>query len=342
MTSKKKSLGQFYTTNVEYICSGLSIPTGVNVIEPFVGKGDLLKLAIDCNIEMYDIDPKNDKTVKRDTLENPPIYKNKWVITNPPYIAKNKNENKRYYEKYNVNDLYKCFIKQILLEPCQGGILIIPLNFFCSVRKSDIDLRSDFIEMYTIDKLNIFEESVFDDTKYTVCSFSFQKRKRNVYNIEINIFPKKITKIMSLEKSNNYTFGGEIYNLKTTDKYIVGRLIKGQTPSTNLLLKCIDDSIDNKLGLSIVKDEDIYYDDTKNQSARSYATLTIEPAINIDKQIILCDIFNNILNDYRDKYHSLFLTNYRESNTVCRKRISFDLAYSLVKHILLNQIFITS
>ena len=36
----------------------------------------------------------------------------------------------------------------------------------------------------------------------------------------------------------------------------------------------------------------------------------------------------------REKYHSLFLTNYRESNTIARKRISFNLAYEIVNYLL--------
>jgi len=42
------------------------------------------------------------------------------------------------------------------------------------------------------------------------------------------------------------------------------------------------------------------------------------------------------LQDYRDKYNSLFLTNYRESKDIARKRISFDLIYDLVGYILEN------
>ena len=38
---------------------------------------------------------------------------------------------------------------------------------------------------------------------------------------------------------------------------------------------------------------------------------------------------------YREKYHSLFLTNYRESKDIARKRISFDLVYQIVGHLLI-------
>jgi hypothetical protein len=50
-----------------------------------------------------------------------------------------------------------------------GGILIIPLNFWSSIRLSDIELRKVFLEKYDVILLNIFEEQVFDDTTYTIC-----------------------------------------------------------------------------------------------------------------------------------------------------------------------------
>jgi hypothetical protein len=44
--------------------------------------------------------------------------------------------------------------------------------------------------------------------------------------------------------------------------------------------------------------------------------------------------FNNLLTEYRNKYNSLFLTNYRESHDIARKRISFDLVYQIVSYLL--------
>jgi hypothetical protein len=83
-----------------------------------------------------------------------------------------------------------------------------------------------------------------------------------------------------------------------------------------------------------VEDEKIYVDRTPNQSARTYATLVIEPAIDIEKQKKLVAKFNEFLAKYRQKYHSLFLANYRESKDIARKRISFDLVYNIVGHLL--------
>ena len=45
---------------------------------------------------------------------------------------------------------------------------------------------------------------------------------------------------------------------------------------------------------------------------------------------------NNYINNLREKYNSLFLTNYRESNAIARKRISFDLAFNICNYILQN------
>ena len=138
---KKFKLGQFYTTRANYIIGNLvsDIPKDKIVVEPFCGNGDLL--IVDNEFELYDIDPKIDGCIKRDTLLDPPSYSGKIVITNPPFLARNKNSDKRIYDFYNVNDLYKASIKSIL--DCDGGILIVPLNFFCD---EDDSVRDMFFE----------------------------------------------------------------------------------------------------------------------------------------------------------------------------------------------------
>ena len=216
----KSILGQFYTTNYDYILSNMSIPSSCkHIIEPFVGGGDLLEFVKnkeDYVIETYDIDPKYEGAIKRDTLETPPSYKDKFVLTNPPYLARNKNPNKVLYDKYKCNDLYKCFITSLIEDTSNGGILIIPLNFISSIRKADIMLRRKFLQTYDIKTMNIFEERVFDDTSYTVCSVLFQKKLEDSEPIQIHIYPSKKMMEVEFTKSNNYTIGGEIYTTNPT------------------------------------------------------------------------------------------------------------------------------
>jgi len=334
--SKKQILGQFYTTNFKYILQGFDInkiPTN-NIIEPFVGKGDLLEILDKdrYNIEMFDIDPKINKTIKQDTLLNPPNYSNKFIITNPPYLARNKNKNKKIYDLYKYNDLYKCFIKSFLNKNCKGGIIIIPLNFLCSIRKNDIELRKIFLKEFTIDRVNIFEEDVFDDTTISICSIFFLQKSNEKY-IDIYIYPINKNIKVEMNEDNNYIIGGEIYKLRNDNKYKIGRATKYKKDGiTNILLKCIDDNKNNKLGFKIVDENNFFIDETLNSSARSYCSITLNLKLSLQQQIKLVNDMNNFLEDYREKYHSLFLTNYRESNTISRKRISFNLAFKILNY----------
>jgi hypothetical protein len=345
--SKKQKLGQFYTTNYKYILQDINIPKYVKyIIEPFAGKGDLIEFVKSngkYTIESYDIDPKVEYIEQRDTFLNPPDYSNKFIITNPPYLARNKSKDKMIFDKYNTNDLYKCLIIQLLSNNSVGGILIVPLNFWCSVRKQDIDLRKKFLDIYDVIILNIFEEKVFSDTSYTICSFLFELKTahKDISAITTYIYPKKTKIILNLNRENNYTIGGNIYNLPQSKKIKIYRLTKdnfGSDFTTNILLKCIDDSESRKICLTIVSDDNIYVDTTDKLSARSYASILIEPKISLKKQKILVDKFNKYLNTQREIYNSLFLTNYRESKTFARKRISFNLAFEIINYLLNNDI----
>jgi hypothetical protein len=329
----KKELGQFFTTNYKYILKDMYIPNNIQkIIEPFCGNGDLLEFIEDKNIliESYDIDPKKSFIKKQDTLLNPPNYNGGFILTNPPYLARNKCSNKAIFDKYNQNDLYKCFISNLLTNTCLGGIIIIPLNFISSIRQSDCDLRKDFLEKYHIHRINIFEEQVFDDTTYTICAIQFELKKHSG-TIQFNIYPSKKVLNIELSQKNNYIIGGEIYTLQLHPTYKVSRLLEGEISNTNILLKCLDDNSKNMIQLKMIKDDEKYYG--KNTS-RTYASIQIEPNITIELQKKIVIEFNKLLKEYRDKYHSLFLTNYRESKDIARKRISFDLAYDLISHII--------
>jgi len=194
--------------------------------------------------------------------------------------------------------------------------------------------------VFAIDKLNIFEEKVFNDTTYTVCSFQFHKRlEKSNKQINAVIYPLKIDIKFELNETNNYIIGGEIYTLPQNNSIVVDRLThknkdENKKYITNLLLKCIDDSETNKISLTLVKDEEIYIDNTKKCSARSYASLIIKPELSMDQQKKLVEHFNVYMTFKRKYYHSLFLTNYRESKTIARKRISFGLSYTIINNLI--------
>lgn len=340
MSSKKSQLGQFYTTNFEYILNGMVIPRHSHIIEPFAGDGDLVEFAnlfSPKQLELYDIDPKKKCMTERDTLKNPPEYRGKFVLTNPPYLAKNKHKgDKTVFLQYNQDDLYKCFISSLVDSGCVGGIVIIPLNFWCSIRKADALLRRMFLKNYTIIRVNVFYEKVFQDTGYTVCSIHFRPKRgsTSVDEVPMRFYPTRSSAVIKLGDFNDYTIGGDILKLEQTDKFKVERATtknKDSPGMTNILVKCIDDTVTSQLGLRIVLDKDRFVDETPKLSARSYATLIINPPISPERQQKLVDVFNARMRKWRAEYNSLFLTNYRENN---RKRISFGLVFRLVNYLL--------
>lgn len=342
--NKKQKLGQFFTTNYEYILKNIKIPENISeIVEPFAGNKDLIKYLgtykKDFLYDLYDIDPKHNDIKKQDTILNPPDMSNKFILTNPPYLAKNKTgkEYIEYFKKYNdVNDLYKCFIKILIKQTVCGGILIIPLNFFCSVRKMDINLRKDFMNKYDIIKLNIFKEKIFEDTSYSICSFLFILNNNNVLkDIDTYIYPDNKNITMKISKKN-YLFGGEIYDLKLNKNIKIDRATKKNYETeyiTNIKIQCIDNSIDNKIKLFY--DEKYHIDTTEKLSERSYATLIINKKLTNEEQKKIINNFNEYFNDLRDKYDSLFLTTFREGkNNFIRKRITFKLAYNIINYIM--------
>ena len=341
-SNTKTQLGQFYTTNYAYILQNMKIPLDTTaIIEPFVGQGDLLHFIDNIDnytLELFDINPKcaeYTNIIKKDTLLNPPLYSNKFILTNPPYLARNKNQDKTLYHKYNCNDLYKCFIMNITDNDTTGGIIIVPLNFICSIRKADCELRKRFFKKFNVELINIFEERVFDDTGYSVCSIYFT-RKTIDKPVNITIYPSKKKLEITFNEVNNYTIGGEIYTLPINKDYKISRATKytKKEDISNIKLKCIDDNINSKLGFTMVSDDNKFIDTTEKLSARSYASLVFNKKITLEEQTILVKKINKYIDTHRDKYHSLFLANYRESNSIARKRISFGLAFNICNYVL--------
>lgn len=329
MKNSKKQLGQFYTTNSEYITQNLLevFPKNAIIVDTFVGEGDLIKL-VSNETEYYDIDPKIEGTIERDSLLNPIDYTGKWVFTNPPYLAKNKNKDKTIYEKYDTDDLYKASLITIL--GCEGGVIILPLNFFSS---DNGDIRDIFLSKYEVIKVNVFEETVFEDTSYTICAFSFIKKDNIEQTVNFTFFPSKEELNIKLLKSSKYKIGSEIYELKQSTTKI-GRLTLGNPkPNSKIFLKAIDTGTEEgMLGLSI--SEEAFYG--KNTD-RAFATIIFDRDFTEEEQAFLVEEFNKKIAKYRQKYRSMFLTNYRNSTKIlARKRISFRLVYSILSNIILE------
>ena len=313
-----------YTTKAAKICSNLIdyIPKDVLLIEPFVGNGDLLSLFPEHQWEMYDINNKVNQ-INRDTLLNPPSYEGKWVITNPPYLAKNKAEDKTIFTKYDTDDLYKASLLSIL--NCEGGILIIPTNFFTDERTANV--RSKFLNQFKILEVNIFTEPVFETTTYSICSFAFQKKEKTEISqtFPVNVGEKE-SSLITLYPKYGYRLAGEFYDSLSSTNVIFGRLIGSSSNDyiTNIKLYALDTRNDRIR----VEFEPNHYQG-KNTD-RIYATFTCKKELSEEQEKYLVNEFNKQIEDFRKQYHDLSMTNYRDYN---RKRIGFTFAYQLMSKI---------
>lgn len=295
------------------------------VVDPFAGNCDLLNL-IDNEKMAFDLDPKTEGVEKRDSLLNPISYAGKYIFTNPPFLNKNKTKNKTIFNKYDTDDLYKASLLSIM--DCDGGIVIVPLNFFSG---EDKKIREKFLSNFRILNVNVFEEEVFDDTSYTVCCFSFIKEKNEKQQIKFNFFPNKKSIDIALTKDDGYTIGSEIYNLKKSNVN-VKRLREGDlAPKSRIFLSAIDTGAkEGKINLEL-RNEPFYGKDTD----RSFATIVFDRIFSEDEEELIVNKFNEKLDFFRDKYNSLFLSQYRNSTKeMARKRIGFKLAYTLISNII--------
>ncbi len=351
LTSKQKK-GQFYTVNNSYILEGLDFPIyNKKIIEPFAGRGDLINWLKEKGnkfiVESYDIDPKGEGILKRDTLLNPPEYKDKWIITNPPYLARNKCSDKTIFDKYNTNDLYKCFITSLTSQKdkCAGGIFIIPVGFFLSPRDVDVRCRDEFLSKYKITRVKYFEEDVFPDTSTTVVAFSFIKSEVELKEqcIEWVLLPSGEKRKFKLSKKNDWIIGGDIYNLDIPDNIKVRRWVEEEKyrtklqegeQITNLTLHGLDSGTEEGRIHLEYKEGYIY---PSKDTSRSYATLCIKgKTLSSEEQIEIAKRFNEFIEKKRKETWSLFLPQFRESKEYARKRIPFELAYRIVLHLLLD------
>lgn len=319
----KKTLGQFYTTQCHLILDGFDKPPpGARIVEPFAGTGELIDW-IGRSVESYDIEPKRSDIKQRDTLTNPPNYTGAWIVTNPPYLARNKSQSKTLFDRYDTNDLYKCFIMSCL--ECVGGIFIIPVGFFLSI---DSKCRNEFMKRFKITKMRYFEEPVFDDTTTSVVAFSFIRSEQVLSEqfVEWEAIPSGQKRIFHIEAEYNWVIGGDIYRLPRSNvrvsRFVQGKPVPDGMHTTFITLNALDSG--KRIGLEY-KRGFIY---PAKDCSRTYATLCISGRqLSDDEQVRICNQFNEYLEKKRTETWSLFLPQFREST---RRRIPFELAYQIV------------
>lgn len=334
----EKYSNKFYSNNNELLNNiNLEKYNNKQIVEPFYGNGDLVKNILSKNIEKYDIKPDTEPRevrassetadiILQNTLLNPPDYNNKYVITNPPYTAKNKLSQqikdlyKEYFDKPYINDLYQIFLIHLISSNCIGGILILPINFLFG--KESNQIRELFKNKYNILIINIFEKQVFTHTKQAIITIEFEKKIQEVKTI-YNYYNNK----ESIENFKLIDYNLRYKNIK--HKICRNYNIKNMIPS-NIVINLIDNT--NSKIHSYISDNII----SDKISDRTRMSICFDKIYTIEEQYKIVDLFNQKLNKIRDKTHSLIFSSYREFS---RKRLTFNEAFIILSNVLnkLNQ-----
>lgn len=366
----KKQLGQFFTTNADDILKGLErFVRSKDIVDPFAGSGDLLIWAKKNGaktVKGFDVDSaksKNKLTTFRDSILEPQNYD--FVITNPPYLNVNKaskETKEKYFSKYKFEDLYQISLLSIMNS--KEGIVIVPINFLSAENSAKI--RKLFFDRFRIVKMNYFTEKVFSDTTYNVIAFYYRKNLRPIssFDIETRIFPENKKIAVFLHKDYDWAIEDRVIrSIKYQDNFLgIYRLTEEHLSKNPGLAEIsmaynhidtrvkakVSDELYNAIKSNIIflraidsgsEEGKIKLEDIRNynldclvskESSRHMIHLIFTYSVSIKDQERIIEIFNHTMNDLRDKYSSLFLTNFRDNG---RKRVSFDLVYKMVNYI---------
>jgi hypothetical protein len=110
----------------------------------------------------YASEPRTSHIFNRDCLANPPKYSGAYILSYPPWNRKNDSDDKSLFDKYNTDNLYKCFIKTLLADPPLGGTIVVPFSVFSGTRDSEIKRRTKFLQIYAIKQLHIYNETLIN------------------------------------------------------------------------------------------------------------------------------------------------------------------------------------
>jgi hypothetical protein len=323
MTTKQQ-LGAFYTTEVHSVLKGFEyLVQGKHITDMYCGDNALLDWATHNNALSttgYDINPTC-TGITQDTLMEP-VSNIPFALINPPFLGKNKSQNKGPYIKWGVDDLYKASLLS-MIGNVEEAIVIIPSNFLMD---RDTKTRTKFFNAFEVRQCVLFDKRMFEDTNVRVMAFHCIKGKTTHINGQ-ELHDTKIGKEYFELLSTSNTEG--ISRLTEQNKDSIDK--KG---ISSISLITTDSGGTRMLGLS--KEIEPYIG---KHSDRNRATIVFDTPLSLVQQEIVITETNKLITDFRTKYDSMFLTNFLAGKDgVMRKRIGFTEVYKLINHVIKEHI----
>lgn len=319
--SLKKMYGQFYTIsnpfkNRLFFNWYESIPEEKKniILEPFAGANNILQLIEDVNIRVkewdcYDLFPNNDDSKNKayeikmqDTLQNfPKGYS--VVITNPPYLAKNKATKDKIPFDNEYEDLYLKAL-DIMLKNTEYVAAIIPESYITSNKYID--------RLYGVVSL---EMRMFEDTEVPVCLALFIPNKNEDF----------------------YIYKNDIYvgNYKELKKYIIESKeyinIKFNDENGNLGFIAIDDTKSDNIKFTFPNE----IKNKVNISSRSKTKISGINFKNENQQKEFIKKLNETIAEYRKLTKDVFLTSFKglRKDNKYRRRMDYKTARNIINKV---------
>lgn len=393
---KQYKLGQHYSSNEKLMIpykETLKEKREYIIVDPFVGEGHLIFFYLNLfskeeqiniiknkMIRGYDIDSSNIAHLKirikenyeiedslldeifivRDSLLDNSLPENSYILTNPPYLAKNVCKQKfpedfKYFEIFKeYNDYFEIAINQYFNY---DGIWIVPANIISSENMK----KTRKLLLNKMHNIFIYEEKVFDDTNISVISYEkgdfTSKININFNSVSYEYTPNNgelIDEWQNILTYNDKSIKHGYITISNGDNQIlmIDENYKEKTICVNdddylkltnnfLILRTVDTGSSNgEIGLYTIKE--LWNSEAEGLitkiSSRVYTQLFLN--LNYEEQIKLKKLFNLKLKELRNKYNSIFLTNFKNSiNGKQRKRIGFTEAFSLISYIIAEEFY---
>jgi hypothetical protein len=328
-----KQLGQYYThknifNHPAFLAWFDAIPVTMRhiVLEPFAGKNSIIHMLEDLSLIessiSYDIEPLSKEVLCRDTLKDfPENYS--VVVTNPPFLAKN------VATKLGVNitidpygDLYELCLNQCLTHASYVAA-IIPESF----------IVSDFFKNRLVCVISLAQKKIFKNTEHPVCLALFVPENQILTPDNYTIY------------SNEHYIGQSQQLIAMEQEFLSHQTHGYQTswhqPQGQVGLIAID-ATDRKKSISFISGQDILPEDVT-----PYSRLRTRIGVLNHKGRVLSKthnqklirVLNQVLKEYRELTHDVFLTSFKglRADGKYRRRLDFNKA-RLLTNVALNRL----
>ena len=305
--SGKRTNGQFFTTANPFDChpflawsrrAGLPQET---ILEPFAGENSIIRhlKSIDKARKWvsFDIDPKADGVVRRDTIASFPTGYNV-CITNPPWLAKNSATFRGLqFPDTQFDDLYKLALTKCL-ENCAYVAALVPESFIRA------DLHQERLHSFVS-----LTQSMFSDTRHPVGLALFE--------------PHSVKDVIIY--SGKFRVGTLADIQKRRPPPVSAPEIRFNEPDGNLGLIALDNTKEASIRFCDVQELKDY---RVSDKCRHITKLFVPWKVSIDA----CNV---VISAFREATKDVLLTCYRgiRKDGMYRRRLDWDIARDIICYV---------